>query len=42
MILMQRKEKRAVPYLEKMRRETKDPSLARAAEEAIKKINAEG
>jgi HEAT repeat protein len=42
MILAQRKEKRAVPYLDKLCKETKDPSLARAAEEAIKKINAEG
>jgi hypothetical protein len=42
MVLVQRKEKRAVPYLEKLRKETKDPSLVRAAEEAIKKINAEG
>ena len=41
MVLVQRKEKRAVPYLEKLRKETKDPSLVRAAEEAIKKINAE-
>ena len=42
MVLVQRKEKRAVPYLEKLRKETKDPSLVRAAEEAIKKINAQG
>jgi hypothetical protein len=42
MILVQRKEKRALPYLEKLCKETKDPSLARAADEAIKKINAEG
>jgi len=41
MVLVQRKEKRAVPYLEKLRKETKDPSLVRAVEEAIKKINAE-
>jgi HEAT repeat protein len=39
MILEQKKEKRALPYLEKLLRDTKDPSLARAAEVAIKKIN---
>ena len=39
MILVQRKEKRAIPCLEKLAEESKDPSLARAAEEAIVKIN---
>ena len=42
MILVQRKEKRAVPYLEKLCKETKDPSLMRAAKEAIKTIKADG
>jgi len=41
MILVQRKEKRALPYLEKLSKETKDLSLARAAEEAVKKIREE-
>jgi hypothetical protein len=40
MILVQRKEKQAIPYLEKLAKESKDPSLTRAAEEAIVKINA--
>ena len=39
MILSQRKEKRAVPYLEKLKRQSGDPSLVKAAEEAIIKIN---
>ena len=42
MVLVQRKEKRAIPYLEKLLEETKDPSLARAAEEAIGKIQGDG
>jgi len=40
MILTQRKEKRAIPYLEKLAGESKDPSLTKAAKEAILKINA--
>jgi len=40
MILTQRKEKRAIPHLEKLARESKDPSLTKAAKEAILKINA--
>lgn len=40
MILVQRKEKRAIPYFEKLKRQTKDPSLVRAAQEAIIKISA--
>jgi len=38
MILAKRKEKAAIPYLEKLCKETKDPSLIRAAMDAIKKI----
>ncbi|NLH15864.1 MAG: HEAT repeat domain-containing protein [Phycisphaerae bacterium] len=38
MILAQRKEKRAIPYLERLQLESKDPSLVKAAEEAVKKI----
>ena len=41
MILAKMKEKRAIPYLEKLQKKTKDPSLRRAAEEAIVKIKAE-
>lgn len=40
MILVQRKEKRAVPCLEKLKRQSKDPSLVRAVQEAIIKISA--
>jgi Zn ribbon nucleic-acid-binding protein len=40
MILAQRKEKRAIPYLEKLQRESKDPSLVKVAKEAISKISA--
>ena len=40
MILVQQKEKRAILHLEKLVKESKDPSLTRAAEEAIVKINA--
>jgi len=40
MILVQRKEKRAVLCLEKLKRQSKDPSLVRAAQEAIIKITA--
>ncbi len=40
MILAQKKEKRAVPYLEKLAKESKDPALVRAAREAIITINA--
>ena len=39
MILTQQKEKRAIPHLEKLVRGSKDPSLVKAAEEAIIKIN---
>lgn len=38
MILVQRKEKRAIPYLEKLKRQSKDLYLVRAAQEAIIKI----
>jgi len=40
MILGQRREKRAIPYLDKIAKESKDPSLKRAAAEALKRINA--
>jgi hypothetical protein len=40
MILAQRKGKRAIPYLEKLQCNSKDPSLVKAAREAIKKISA--
>lgn len=40
MILVQRKEKRAIPYLEKLKRHSKDPSLVKAAQEAIIEISA--
>ena len=39
MILAQRKEKRAIPYLEKLQCESKDSLLIKAAEEAIMRIN---
>jgi len=39
MILVQRKEKQAIPYLEKLTKESRDLSLVKAAEEAIVKIN---
>ncbi|MCX5637074.1 MAG: hypothetical protein NTX52_05190 [Planctomycetota bacterium] len=39
-VLVQQKEKRAIPYLKKLARESKDPSLAKAAGEAVIKINA--
>lgn len=38
MILAKRKERRAIPYLEQLLQTTKDPSLARAAEEAVRQI----
>ena len=38
MVLAQRKEKKAIPYLEKIVGESTDPSLARAAKEAIQQI----
>jgi len=41
MILAQRKEKRAIPYLEKLQCNSKDPSWVKAAREAIKKISAQ-
>ncbi len=40
MILELRKEKRAIPYLEKLKRQSKDPSLAKSAADAIIKIRA--
>ena len=40
MILVQRKEKQSIPYLEKLAKETKDPSLVKVANDAIVKINA--
>lgn len=42
LILAQRKEKKAIPNLEKLLCESKDPSLVRAAKEAIEKINRQG
>jgi hypothetical protein len=39
MILVQRKEKRAIPYLDKLSKETKDPSLVKAALEAVMRIH---
>jgi rubrerythrin len=38
-ILEQRREKQAIPYLEKLAKESKDPSLAKAAEKAVEEIN---
>ena len=38
-ILEQRCEKRAIPYLEKLAKASNDPSLVKAAREAIAKIN---
>lgn len=40
MVLARKKEKRAIPYLEKLAEESSDPSLAKAAEEALLQINA--
>ena len=40
MILVLRKEKQAIPYLAKLAEESKDPSLVRAAREAMEKIAA--
>lgn len=39
MVLVLRKEKKAVSYLENLKQRSKDPSLVRAAQEAIIKIN---
>jgi len=41
LILAQRKERKAIPYLENLLCESKDPSLVRAAKEAIEKISAQ-
>jgi len=38
MILVQMKERQAIPRLEKLLRESKDPSLVKSAKEAIRKI----
>ena len=39
-ILEQQAEKRAIPYLETLQRQSRDPSLIRAAREAVTKIRA--
>ncbi len=42
MILADKKEQRAIPFLEKLTQESKDPSIVRAAQEAIRTIRSPG